>query len=108
MVIPISQTTWARIVAGGCALWVGLAFLHTRRMAALIGASESEVRALGVRDAANGLALALSSDPRTAIGTRVLFDLSDAARYGRGRPKVLAMTLGFAAVGAVGLFARRR
>jgi hypothetical protein len=108
VVIPISQTTWARIVAGGCALWVGLAFLRTRRMAALIGASESEVRALGVRDAANGLALALSSDPRTAIGTRVVFDLSDAVRYGRGRPKMLAMTLGFAAVGAVGLFARRR
>jgi hypothetical protein len=104
----ISEQTWARIVAVGCASWVGLAFLRTPRMAALIGASESEVRALGARDAVNGLALALARDPRSAIWTRVLFDLSDAARYGRGRPKVLAMTLGFAAVGAAGLFARRR
>jgi hypothetical protein len=77
-------------------------------MAALIGASESEVRALGARDAVSGVALALARDPQTAIATRVLFDLTDAAHYGRGRPKVLAMTLGFAAVGAVGLFARRR
>ena len=104
----ISQRTWARIVAGGCAWWVGLTLLRTRQMAELIGTSESEVRALGVRDAGSGLALLLSSDPRTAIGMRVAFDLSDAARYGRGRPKVLAMTLGFAAVGAVGLFARWR
>jgi hypothetical protein len=108
VVLPISQRSWALFLAGGCALWVGLAFLRTRRMAEMIGASESEVRALGARDALNGLALVLSGDPRPAVGTRVLFDLTDAARYGRGRPKVLAMTLGFAAVGAVGLFARRR
>jgi hypothetical protein len=105
-VIPGSQRTWSFILAGGCAWWVGLAFTRTSRMAELIGASESEVRALGVRDVGNGLALALSPDTRTTIGMRVVFDLADAARYGRGRPKVLAMTAGFAAVGALGLLAR--
>jgi hypothetical protein len=99
----ISQRTWARIVAGGCAWWVGLTALRTRRVADLIGASESEVRALGVRDADSG-ALPLAGPPRAALALRVAFDLSDAVRYGRGRPKVLAMTLGFAAVGAAGLF----
>ena len=106
--LPISQRSWARMLSVVCAWWVGLVFLRTKRMAALVEVSESEVRALGVRDLGNGLALALSSDPRAAIGMRALFDLSDAARYGRGKPKVLAMTLGFAAFGALGLFARRR
>lgn len=106
--LPFSQRSWARMLAAGCAGWVGLTFLRTRRMAELVGVDASEIRALGVRDLGSGLLLAASPDPRAAIGVRVLFDLSDAARYGRGRPQVLAMTLGFAALGAVGLFARRR
>ena len=76
-------------------------------MAGICGTTPSEIRALGVRDAANGLALVLAADTRLPLATRVAFDLSDAARYGRGRPPVLAMTLGFAAVGAAGLFLRR-
>jgi hypothetical protein len=105
--LPFSQRAWARLLAAVCAWWVGLVFVRTPQMAELLEVSESEVRALGVRDLGNGLALALASDPRGAIGMRALFDLSDAARYGRGRPKVLAMTAGFAAFAALGLLARR-
>lgn len=105
--IPFSQRAWARMLAVVCGWWVALVFTRTAKMADLIGVDESEVRALGVRDLGNGLALALSSDPRGAIGLRALFDLSDAARYGRGKPKVLAMTIGFAAFGALGLLGRR-
>jgi hypothetical protein len=105
-VLPISQRAWTLMLAGGCAWWVALAFGRTERMAEMIGVSPSEVRALGVRDVASGLQLALSPDRRTAIATRVAFDLADAARYGRGRPAVLAMTAGFAAVGALGFLTR--
>lgn len=96
----------ALVLAGGCAWWAALALVRTERMAGMLGASEAEVRALGVRDAGNGLTLALSSDPRPAIAARVLFDLSDTLAYARGRPKVAAMTLGFAALGAAALASR--
>ena len=76
-------------------------------MAGICGTTPSEIRALGIRDAASGVALLLARDPRLPLATRVAFDLSDAVRYGRGRPPVLAMTLGFAAVGAAGLFLRK-
>ena len=104
----ITQRTWARLVAGGCAAWVALAVGRTERTAEIVGTTPSEIRALGARDTASGLHLWLARDPRPALATRVAFDLWDAARYGRGRPRVLAMTLGFAAVGAVGLFLPRR
>jgi hypothetical protein len=104
----ITQRTWARLVAGGCAAWVALAFGRTERMADVIGTTPSEIRALGIRDAGSGLLLWFARDPRLPLATRVAFDVSDAARYGRGRPRVLAMTLGFAAVGAAGLFLPRR
>jgi hypothetical protein len=105
--LPFSQRSWARMLAAGCAGWVGLTLFRTRRMAELVGVSESEIRALGVRDLGSAVALVVSPDPRPALAVRALFDVSDAARYGRGRPAVLAMTLGFAALGALGLFARR-
>lgn len=106
--LPFSQRAWARMLAVICAGWVGLVVCRTRQMAELIDVSDSEVRALGVRDLGSALALGLASDPRGAIGVRALFDLSDAARYGRGKPKVQAMTIGFAAFGAIGLLGRRR
>ena len=105
--IPVSQRSWALALAGGCALWAGLAFGRSERIAAFIGSTPSEVRALGIRDVGSGLLLAVSPDPRLPIALRVAFDVSDAARYGRGRPAVLAMTLGFAALGAAGLLAKR-
>ena len=104
----ITQRTWARLVAGGCAAWVALAFGRTERMAETVGTTPSEIRALGVRDAGSELSLVLARDPLLPLATRVAFDVADAARYGRGRPRVLAMTLGFAAVGAAGLFLPRR
>lgn len=96
----------ALVLAGGCAWWAALAYLRTERMAELLGASVGEVRALGLRDAGNGLTLALSRDPRAAIAARILFDLADTAAYARGRPRVAAMTLGFAALGAAALASR--
>lgn len=105
--LPVSQRAWALGLAAATAGWVVLTVVRTRQMAELVGTSESEIRALGVRDAGSALALVASSDPRTAIGLRVLFDLGDAARYGPGRPKVIAMTAGFAAIGAAGLLGRR-
>ena len=104
--IPVSQRAWARMLAVACGGWVVLALTRTERVAAAIGASASEVRALAVRDLASAVTLAAASDPRPAIGARVFFDLADSARYGRGRPTLLASTLGFAAIGAVGLLAR--
>jgi hypothetical protein len=105
--LPISQRAWARVLAGGCAWWLALVFLRTERMAEMIGVSPSEVRALGVRDLGNGLALALAPDPGPHIAMRAAFDVADSVRYGRGRPAVRAMTLGFAALGALGLLAKR-
>jgi hypothetical protein len=107
-VIPVSQRTWSLVLAGGCAWWVSLTLLRTERMAEMLGIPESEVRALGVRDAGSGLALALSPDTRTTIGVRVALDLADAVRYGRSDRKVLAITAGAAAFGALGLLARPR
>ena len=106
--LPISQRAWARVLAAGCAWWLALVVLRTKRMAEMVGVSESEVRALGVRDLGNGLALALAPDPRAHIAMRAAFDVADSVRYGRGRPTVRAMTLGFAAFGALGLLAKRR
>lgn len=105
-VIPVSQRTWARSLALACGGWVALALVRTDRVAEAIGVPPSEVRALAVRDLGSALTL-LAPDPRAAIGARVLFDLTDAARYGRGRPALAAGILGFAAVGAAGLLARR-
>ncbi len=105
--IPVTQRSWALALAGGCALWAGLALGRSERMAALIGSTPSEVRALGIRDLGSGLLLAVSPDARLPIALRVALDVSDAARYGRGRPAVLAMTLGFAGLGVAGLLAGR-
>jgi hypothetical protein len=69
----------ALVLAGGCAWWAAPAFL-----------------------------LALSRDPRPAIGARMLLDLADAVRYARGRPEVATITLGFAALGAVAPASRSR
>lgn len=90
-----------------CAWWVMLAFGRTSRMAEIIGVDEAEIRALGARDLVNAIALVLPGDQRPAIAARTVFDLSDAARHGRGNPRVLALTAGFAAFGALGLLGRR-
>jgi hypothetical protein len=107
-VVPVSQRALSYVLAGGCAAWAALAFARTDRVAGAIGAPASEVRALAVRDVGNGITLALASDPRPAIAARVLFDLSDAVRYGRGRPAMAAGIVAFAALGVAALVAPRR
>ena len=105
--LPFSQRAWALMLAVVCAWWVMLAFGRTVRMAEIVGVDETEIRALGARDLVNAVALVLPGDARPAIAARALFDLSDAARHGRRNPRVLAMTAGFAAFGALGLLGRR-
>lgn len=105
--LPFPQRAWSLMLAAVCAWWVMLAFGRTARMAELIGVDETEIRALGARDLVNAVALVLPGDARPAMATRVVFDLSDAARHGRGNPRVLALTAGFAALGALGLLGRR-
>ena len=63
-------------------------------------------RAMAARDIGSGIALVGSRDPRPAIAARILYHLSDAVLFGRGRPKVAASALGFAALGIAGLRAR--
>ena len=105
--IPVDQRTWARILAAACGAWVALALLRTDRVAEAIGAGPKEVRALALRDLASAGALLAPGHERTAIASRVVLDVSDAVRYGRGRPKLRAGILAFAAFGALGLAARR-
>jgi hypothetical protein len=95
------------MLAAVCAWWVMLAFGRTARMAEIIGVDEAEIRALGARDLVNAVALLLPGDARPAIAARSVFDLSDAARHGRGNARVLALTAGFAAFAALGLLGRR-
>ncbi len=90
-----------------CGGWIVLALARTGRVAQTIGAEESEVRALAVRDL--GSAVTLLACRRSASGHRGARPVRprDAARYGRGRPGLAAGILAFAAVGAAGLLARR-
>lgn len=106
--IRVSQRALSYALAAGCAAWAALAFARTDRVAEVVGAPPSEIRALGVRDVGNGITLALASDPRPAIAARVLYDLSDAVRYGRGRPAMAAGIVAFAALGLAALVAPRR
>jgi hypothetical protein len=104
--LPISQRLMARLLAVGTAWWVWLAWARSREMAEKLGTTETEVRALGARDVVSGTALLLSRDPRAAIWARVLLDLSDTWRFGRGRPDIAAVTGGFAGLGLLALLGR--
>lgn len=106
--VPVSQRTLSYALACGCAVWAALAMGRTERVAEAIGAPASEVRALALRDVGSGITLALSRDSRPAIAARVLLDLSDAVRYGRGRPSIVAGIGAFAALGVAALVAPRR
>ncbi|MFP5451597.1 MAG: hypothetical protein ACLGG9_07570 [Thermoleophilia bacterium] len=103
---PYSQRLMARLLAAGTAWWVWLAWARTPQMAQKLGTTEAEVRALGARDAVSGAALLISRDPRAAIWARVLLDLADTWRFGRGRPDLAAVTGGFAGLGLASLLGR--
>jgi hypothetical protein len=75
------------------------------------------VRAVGVRDIANGMAMALApAGPaqQVAVGARIASDLGDALVWGLSQPdrdarrKTIAVAVGWAALNAVGLLAARR
>jgi hypothetical protein len=86
--------------------FVAWAFAREDRLAELLGADVATARAMAVRDLGSGVVLLAARDPRPALAARVLYDVSDAVIFGRGRPKVAASALGFAALGLVALRAR--
>jgi hypothetical protein len=75
------------------------------------------VRAVGVRDIASGVAMAVSSGraQRIAVGARIVADLGDAVTWAfssspdpGARRKTIAVGVGWAALNAIGLAAVRR
>ena len=104
--MAVSARTWSYVLGAGCLGFAGWAFARTERLAELLGSDLETARSMAVRDLGSGIALIASRDPRSAMVARVLYDLSDAALFGRGRPKVAASALGFAALGLAGLRAR--
>jgi hypothetical protein len=97
------ERTFACLLGAGCVGWIVWAFRKTDRVAEMIGTEPAEVRALAIRDIGSAISLLTPGPVKPAIAVRVMYDLSDAWRYGRGRPRVLASTVGFAAFGALGL-----
>jgi hypothetical protein len=102
----MSRRSWSFVLGAGCLGFAGWAFARTERLAALIGSDLATARAMAVRDLGSGIVLLTARDPRPAMAARVLYDVSDAVLFGRGRPKVAASALGFAALGVAGLRAR--
>lgn len=106
--IPLSQRRIALLMAALCWWWVSLALRRTDRMAEKLETTPAEVRALGARDIVSALALTVMlRNPRPALAARVIFDLHDTHRFGRGKPDLAAMTLGSAAIALIGVLSRR-
>lgn len=101
--MPGSQTTWTRVLAGGCLWFAAFTALRPARMAEMAGAPVGEMRALALRDVASALTLVAARDPRPALVARVFLDGSDSVIYGRRRPGMLGFTLGAVAVGLIAL-----
>jgi len=93
-----------RTVLGGGALAFGIyGVVAPRSLARMLGSDDEKLaREIGLRDIGNALVFASGSN-RTAMLQRMLFDVSDAAQFGRRKPKVAAGALAFAALGAVGV-----
>lgn len=104
--LPFSRRSASRLLGLATVGWLYLAFARTEGVAAMIGADEAEVKALGGRDVVSAAALLAARSPGPAIAARVALDLSDTWRFGRGRPAVAAMTGGFAALGLIALLGR--
>jgi hypothetical protein len=102
----MSRRAWSYVLGAGCLGFAGWAFRRPERLAAMLGSDLATARAMAVRDLGSGIAMIGSRDPLPAMVARVVYDLSDAVLFGRGRPKVAASALGFAALGLVGLRAR--
>ena len=102
----MSRRAWSYVLGAGCFGFAGWAFKNPDRLADLLGSDVATARSMAVRDLGSGIALVASPDPRPAMVARVVYDLSDAVLFGRGRLKVWASALGFAALGIVGLRGR--
>ncbi len=102
----MTERHWSLVLGAGCLAFAGWAFARTERLAELLGSDLETARAMAVRDLGSGIALVASREPRGAMVARVLYDVGDAAIFGRGRPKVVVSALGFAALGIAGLRAR--
>jgi hypothetical protein len=102
----VSQRAWSIGMGVATLGFVAWAFAREERLAELLGSDLETARAMAVRDLGSAVVLLTSRDPRPALTARVLYDLSDAAIFGRGRPKVAASALGFAAIGLTALRAR--
>jgi hypothetical protein len=102
----LTQRSWSLGMGAATLAFVAWAFAREERLAGLLGADVATARAMAVRDLGSGIVLLAARDPRPALAARVLYDVSDAAIFGRGRPKVAASALGFAALGIAALRAR--
>ena len=99
---------WPRAVLGGGAFAFGvLGVAAPRRLAAMVGSTDEQLaRELGLRDLGNALVFAAGAN-RTAVVQRMLYDVSDAIRFGRQKPAVGVGALAFAGLGAVALLRAR-
>jgi hypothetical protein len=92
-----------RLVLGTGALAFGLyGVAAPRSLGRMVDASEAVGRELGFRDLGNALVFAAGAN-RTALIQRMLYDVSDAIRFGRRKPAVGIGALGFACLGAYAL-----
>lgn len=96
--------TWPECVLGGGALLFGaIGVTAPRTLARWVGSDDPGVgRELGFRDLGNALVFAAGAN-RAAIMQRMLYDVSDAIRFGRRKPRVAVGALAFAGLGAVAL-----
>lgn len=101
-----SQETVVRVLGAGALGFGLLGAVRPASLAKMMGAEEVTAREIGFRDLGSAIALLATARPRPAIAQRILYDLSDAALFGRGRPKVAAGALAFAALGVLAFFSR--
>jgi hypothetical protein len=97
----------ARVLGGGAFAFGVLGLAAPGRLAAMVGSADDALgRELGFRDLGNALVFAAGAR-RAALAQRLLYDVSDAIRFGRRKPKVGIGALAFAGLGAVALLRTR-
>ena len=96
-----------RVLGAGALAFGVYGLVAPRRLARMVGSDEASVgRELGFRDLGNAFVFAAGAN-RPAVVQRMLYDVSDAIRFGRRKPAVGAGALAFAALGAVVLVRSR-
>lgn len=103
----IRRRTCARLLGAGALAFAALALSDPRRVAEMVGDDEAMARTLGARDLGSGLRLVLAPHPEGPILERIVLDVSDALIFGRSRPKVAVVALGYAALGVLAARAPR-